>query len=75
VRERDGALVFVGLRARGGAFPGGAAAGVGPAKRRRLVFAAQHFLLGLRAPPPCRVDGVAIEGERIEWLRAAFDRS
>jgi len=23
--------------------------------------------------PPCRFDVVAIEGERLEWLRAAFD--
>jgi putative endonuclease len=27
----------------------------------------------LRAPPPCRFDVVAVDGERIEWLRAAFD--
>jgi putative endonuclease len=23
--------------------------------------------------PPCRFDVVAIDGERVEWLRAAFD--
>ena len=38
-----------------------------------LVLAAQHYLVRLAAPPPCRFDVVAIDGERIEWLRAAFD--
>jgi putative endonuclease len=27
------------------------------------------------APPPCRFDVATVEGERIEWLRAAFDAS
>ena len=52
---------------------GGAAASVGAAKQRRIVLAARHYLLRLPAPPPCRFDVVAIDGERIEWLRAAFD--
>jgi putative endonuclease len=52
---------------------GGAAASVGAAKQQRLVFAAAHFLRGLGDAPPCRFDVVAIDGETIEWLRAAFD--
>jgi putative endonuclease len=75
LRERDGTLVFVEVRARQGQAHGGAAASVGAAKQRSLVFAAQHFLRSLRALPPCRFDVVAIDGERIEWLRAAFDAS
>ncbi|MBF6857773.1 YraN family protein, partial [Acinetobacter baumannii] len=43
------------------------------AKRERIVRAAQHFLLRLPSPPPCRFDVVAIDGDRLEWLRAAFD--
>jgi putative endonuclease len=27
----------------------------------------------MASPPPCRFDVVAVDGERIEWLRAAFD--
>ncbi len=72
-RERDGTLVFVEVRSRGGASHGGAAARIGKAKQRRLVFAAQHFVRALRTLPPCRFDVVAIDGEHIEWLRAAFD--
>lgn len=73
LRDRDGTLVFVEVRARAGIDHGGAAASIGHAKRRSLVYAAQMFLLGYAAPPPSRFDVVAIDGERIEWLRAAFD--
>ncbi|MCC7152078.1 MAG: YraN family protein [Rubrivivax sp.] len=73
LRERDGTLVFVEVRSRRGLAHGGAAASVGTAKRAHLRLAAQHYLLRLPALPPCRFDVVAIDGERIEWIRAAFD--
>jgi putative endonuclease len=44
-------------------------------KQQRIVFAAQHYLLRLREPPPCRFDVVAIDGHDLQWLRAAFDSS
>ena len=75
LRERDGTLVFVEVRSRHGSAHGGAAASVDTTKQRRLVFAAQHFLRTQRTLPPCRFDVVAIDGERVEWLRAAFDAS
>ena len=75
LRDRDGTLVFAEVRARRDAGFGGAAASIGVVKRRRLVFAAQHFLRTLRSTPPCRFDVVTIEGDRIEWLKAAFDAS
>ena len=75
LRERDGTLVFAEVRARAGANHGGAAASVGAAKQRRIVLAAQHYLLRWASPPPCRFDVVAIDGERIDWLKAAFDAS
>ncbi|MEJ7932083.1 YraN family protein [Ramlibacter sp. AN1015] len=73
VRERDGTLVFVEVRQRASRAFGGAAASVGASKRRRIVLAARHYLLRLPAPPPCRFDVVALDGDAIEWLRAAFD--
>jgi putative endonuclease len=73
LRDRDGTLVFVEVRARAAAGFGGAAASIGAAKRQRVVFAARHYLQRYAAPPPCRFDVVAIDGERIEWLAAAFD--
>jgi len=74
-RERDGTHVFVEVRARASADFGGAAASITATKQRRLIYAAQHYLQPMSTPPPCRFDVTAIEGERIEWLRAAFDLS
>jgi putative endonuclease len=73
MRAADGTLVFVEVRSRATAGQGGAAASVGAGKRRSLVYAAQHYLARLATPPPCRFDVVAIDGERLEWLRGAFD--
>jgi len=73
LRERDGSLVFVEVRARADGRHGGAAASVGAAKREHLVLAARHYLLRFAAPPACRFDVVAIEGGELQWLRAAFD--
>lgn len=73
MRSPDGTLVFVEVRARTSAAHGGAAASVGAAKRARLMFAAQHYLLQLPSPPPCRFDVLAVDGAQIEWLQAAFD--
>lgn len=73
MRDRDGTLVFVEVRARRDARFGGAAASVSAAKQRSLVFAAQHYLQRFASPPPCRFDVVALDGDAITWLRAAFD--
>ncbi|HWP19061.1 MAG TPA: YraN family protein [Burkholderiaceae bacterium] len=73
MRDRDGTLVFVEVRQRRSTAHGGAAASVSWAKRQRIIRAAQHYLMRLATPPPCRFDVVAIDGERLEWLRAAFD--
>lgn len=73
MREPGGTLVFVEVRSRSGAGFGGAAASIGATKRRRIIFAARHYLLRWPAPPPCRFDAVLIEGGQVNWLRAAFD--
>jgi putative endonuclease len=69
----DGTLVFVEVRARRDASRGGAAASVTGVKQRRLVRAAQHYLMGLATLPPCRFDVVAVDGDTLSWLPAAFD--
>jgi putative endonuclease len=73
MRDRDGTLVFVEVRARADSGHGGAAASVGGRKRQRLIRAAQHYLLRLPVLPPCRFDVLAIDGGGIEWFQAAFD--
>jgi putative endonuclease len=37
------------------------------------VFAAKHWLKRQAALPPCRFDVVALDGEHLQWLKAAFD--
>lgn len=73
MRAPGGTLVFVEVRARGSATHGGAAASVGANKQRRIVLAARHYLMRHKSPPACRFDVVAIDGNHIEWLKAAFD--
>lgn len=72
MRDRDGTLVFVEVRARAGRQHGGAAATVTAHKQRSLMYAADHFLLRFAVLPPCRFDVVAIEGDQVQWLQAAF---
>ena len=75
LRDKDGTLVFVEVRKRNRTDHGGAAASIGHVKQRRIIFAARHYLLTLRTMPPCRFDVVVIDGDAVEWLRAAFDAS
>lgn len=73
VREPDGTLVFVEVRSRASRAFGGAGASITSAKQRRIIFAARHYLMRLGAPPPCRFDAVLVEGDSVQWLRAAFE--
>lgn len=75
LRDGDGTLVFVEVRKRSGPTHGGAADSIQSAKRRRIVYAARHYLRSLPSPPPCRFDVVAIDGQQLQWIRAAFDAS
>jgi len=76
---RDGAtLAFVEVRHRRSDGHGGGAASVDASKRRRLVRAAQRFLLAHPqfAELPCRFDVVEAGGDpdapALNWLRDAF---
>lgn len=70
---RDGpVLVFVEVRERAGATHGGAAASITRVKIGRLVRAAQTYLQRCPSVPPCRIDVIAIDAGRIDWLRDAI---
>jgi putative endonuclease len=76
---RGGAvLVFVEVRYRRDARFGGGAMSVDAGKQRKLVRAAQQFLLAHPrwAQSPCRFDVVEAEGDpdepRLRWIRDAF---
>ena len=79
MRERGGCIVFVEVRYRSSGAHGDGTASVGPAKRAKLVRAAQ---LWLQAHPrlaneQCRFDVIGCSGTpeqpRFDWTRAAFD--
>ena len=73
MQMNDGTVVFVEVRKRSRTDHGGAAASVGHAKQRRIIFAAHHYLLRWRQLPPARFDVVTIEANGPQWLQAAFD--
>jgi putative endonuclease len=73
MQANDGTVVFVEVRKRSRSDHGGAAASIGQAKQRRIIFAAQHYLLRWARLPPMRFDVVAIENAGPVWLQAAFD--
>lgn len=73
--DADGTLVFVEVRQRSARTHGGAAATVTRGKQRRCILGAQFYLSNLKVWPPCRFDVVAIDGEEVTWLPAAFDAS
>lgn len=71
---QDGAgLVFVEVRRRASGSHGGAAASITPAKQRRLIHAAQLYLLRYPTLPPCRFDAVVIEAGQLQWLRNVLE--
>ena len=75
MRAPDGTLVFVEVRQRADGDHGGAAASVTRGKQRRCILGAKFYLQQLSVWPPCRFDVVAIDGDELTWLPAAFDAS
>lgn len=72
MRAPDNTLVFVEVRQRSQRDHGGAAASIGAGKQRRCILGARHYLMTLPELPPCRFDVVAIDGETLNWIPAAF---
>jgi putative endonuclease len=71
---REGStLVFVEVRARGRGDYGGAAESITAAKQARLQRAAAAYLAQAKHRGACRFDAVLMDGERLTWLRGAFD--
>lgn len=75
VAQDGDTLVFVEVRSRSHDRQGGAAASVDLRKQRRLIRAAEYYLL--RHPDqrhrPCRFDVIALDADRdANWIRNAF---
>ncbi|MCU7960285.1 MAG: YraN family protein, partial [gamma proteobacterium symbiont of Bathyaustriella thionipta] len=54
----------------------GAAASVTPAKQKRIIKTASHYLCQLDTEPDCRFDVISVQGElrspAINWIKNAF---
>lgn len=73
---RDGPyLVFVEVKYRSDSRRGGALAAVTRKKQQVIGRVAQNYLLRYhgRVDLPCRFDVIGIEGEKIYWIKDAFD--
>ncbi len=67
-------VVFVEVRLRSDGRYGSAADSIDWRKRRKLIAAAQHYLLSRASMPACRFDVVAIDGAgQVNWIKGAFD--
>lgn len=74
--DRDGTIVFIEVRMRRSSEFGGAAASITASKQKRLIQAAQYFLMRFKNVPACRFDVVVFEkNEKLEplWLKHAFE--
>ncbi len=78
IADDRGTVVFVEVRLReerkSGDF-GGAGASITPAKQRRIIKTAHHYLSGRRELPPCRFDAVlldSLDAKTPQWVKAAF---
>ena len=66
-------LVFVEVRARASRSHGGAAESITPAKRKKLLAAANLYLAEVGNERACRFDAVLFEaGGEIRWVRDAI---
>lgn len=75
IMRHDETLVFVEVRLRDSDRFGSAAESVTPHKQRRIIAAAQHYLLQKPGTPVCRFDVLAISGKKtrsIDWIVNAF---
>lgn len=78
IAEDRGTLVFVEVRYRGRSSLVSSEESVTATKQRRLIRAAQHYLLRSRQDQPCRFDVLAINRSlsgrlSIHWIDNAFD--
>ena len=67
-------LIFVEVRYRARADFGSALESVPPAKQRKLIITAQHYLQQSGKIPACRFDVVGMGQDRqIHWIKNAFE--
>jgi len=67
-------LIFFEVKYRAGAGKGSAAEAVGSAKQRRICKVADYYRMLHHCPEdtPIRFDVVAVDGEKMNWIKNAF---
>jgi putative endonuclease len=76
VMRDGGTLVFVEVRYRRSERFGGASGSIDRRKQARLSAAAAYYLQRYPTRLPCRFDVIAIgDGDRVDWIRNAFDQT
>ena len=73
---RDGGyLVFFEVKYRAGDSRGSAAEAVGSAKQKKICQTADYYRLRHHCgeDTPIRFDAVAVDNERVQWIKNAFD--
>jgi putative endonuclease len=75
MQDREDTTVFVEVRYRQSNDFGTALESITPAKQRKLLAAARHYLQNRGDDLPCRFDVVALNGSgntRMEWIKNAI---
>ena len=75
IMRDEATMVFVEVRMRTSDVFGGAAASITPAKQKKLLRTARHYIAGINAEPDCRFDVVLLSGTNgrdVEWIKNAF---
>lgn len=69
IMRDQSSLVFVEVRKRKSQQFGGALASITVSKQKRMIHAAQVYLCSISPTPACRFDVIAIDGDKLEWIK------
>lgn len=69
IMRDQSSLVFVEVRKRKSQQFGGALASITVSKQKRMIHAAQVYLCSINPTPACRFDVIAIDGDKLEWIK------
>ncbi|MDR1311215.1 MAG: YraN family protein [Burkholderiaceae bacterium] len=73
IMQESNVLVFVEVRKRRPGTYGSAAESITRGKQQKLVRTALHFLQNVNRECPCRFDVVALDGDRVSWLKNVIE--
>jgi putative endonuclease len=75
VMKEGNTLIFVEVRKRANSRFGDAASSITRQKQQRLIKTARFFLQKLGTMPPSRFDAIALDGDRLTWLKNIIEET